>query len=126
MEKARIDRINELAHLAKTRELTPEELSERDALRKEYIAEWRRGAEQVLENTYLVTPDGKKHRLFIGPEKYPADICSVISAQAFFGNRHIVLDLELQQKLHIREIDSLGKIKNGFCFHKGPVCEIPV
>ena len=63
MEKARIDRINELAHLAKTRELTPEELSERDALRKEYIAEWRRGAEQVLENTYLVTPDGKKHRL---------------------------------------------------------------
>ena len=36
---------------------------ERDALRKEYIAEWRRGAEQVLENTYIVTPDGKKRKL---------------------------------------------------------------
>ena len=44
-------------------DLTPEELSERDALRKEYIAEWRRGTEQVLENTYIVTPDGKKRKL---------------------------------------------------------------
>ena len=61
--KEKIDRINELARLAKERELTPEELSERDALRKEYIAEWRRGAEQVLENTYIVTPDGKKRKL---------------------------------------------------------------
>lgn len=63
MEQARIDRINELAHLAKERALTEEELAERDNLRKEYIAEWRRGAEQVLENTYLVTPDGKKTKL---------------------------------------------------------------
>ena len=63
MEQTKIDRINELAHLAKERALTAEELSERDALRREYIAEWRRGAEQVLENTYLVTPDGKKTKL---------------------------------------------------------------
>ncbi|MBQ3371913.1 MAG: DUF896 domain-containing protein [Anaerolineaceae bacterium] len=63
MENTKLDRINELAKLAKERELTAEELSERDALRKEYIAEWRRGAEQVLENTYLVTPDGKKTKL---------------------------------------------------------------
>ena len=54
---------NELAALAKVRELTAEELIERDALRKEYIAEWRRGAEQVLENTYILTPDGKKTKL---------------------------------------------------------------
>ena len=63
MENSKLNRINELAKLAKERELTAEELAERDALRKEYIAEWRRGAEQVLENTYIVTPDGKKRKL---------------------------------------------------------------
>ena len=63
MEQTKLDRINELARLAKERALTEEELTERDALRKEYLAEWRRGAEQVLENTYLVTPDGKKTKL---------------------------------------------------------------
>lgn len=63
MENAKLDRINELARWAKIRDLTPEELAERDALRKEYIAEWRLGAEQVLENTYIVTPDGKKTKL---------------------------------------------------------------
>ena len=63
MTNSKLERINELARLARERELTPEELAERDALRKEYIAEWRRGAEQVLENTYIVTPDGKKRKL---------------------------------------------------------------
>ena len=63
MEQTKLDRINALAHLAKERELTAEEIAERDVLRKEYIAKWRRGAEQVLENTWLVTPDGKKTKL---------------------------------------------------------------
>ena len=63
MENTKLDRINELAKLAKERELTAEELAERDALRKEYIAEWRSGAEQVLENTFIVMPDGKKVKL---------------------------------------------------------------
>ena len=63
MEKVKIDRINELAHLAKERELTVEEFSEREALRKEYIEEFRRNTISVLENTYIVTPDGKKHPL---------------------------------------------------------------
>ena len=63
MENEKLNRINELARLAKERALTAEELAERDALRKEYIAEWRRGAEQVLENTYIVGPDGKKRKL---------------------------------------------------------------
>ncbi len=63
MENSKRNRINELARLAKERELSQEELDERDMLRKEYIAEWRRGAEQVLENTYIVTPDGKKRKL---------------------------------------------------------------
>ena len=63
MTNEKLERINALARLAKERELTPEEIAERDALRKEYITEWRRGAEQVLENTYVVGPDGVKRKL---------------------------------------------------------------
>jgi len=63
MEQSKIDRINELARLAKERALTEEELAERDALRKEYIAAWRESTIAVLENTYIQTPDGKKHKL---------------------------------------------------------------
>ena len=51
MEQRKIDRINELARLAKQRELTAEELAERDILRKEYIEDWRRSTIAVLENT---------------------------------------------------------------------------
>ena len=63
MENSKLQRINELARIKKERELTAEELVERDALRKEYIEEWRKGAIEVLENTYIQTPDGKKHKL---------------------------------------------------------------
>lgn len=63
MEQKKIDRINELAHLAKERALTEAELAERAALRAEYIADFRRATIDVLENTYIQTPDGKKHKL---------------------------------------------------------------
>lgn len=63
MENSKLERINELAHLAKQRELTEEEIAERAILRKEYIEEWRKGAIELLENTYIQTPDGKKHKL---------------------------------------------------------------
>ena len=63
MENSKLERINELAHLAKQRELTEEEIAERAILRKEYIEEWRKGAIDLLENTYIQTPDGKKHKL---------------------------------------------------------------
>ena len=63
MENSKLARINELAKLAKERELTAEELKERDVLRKEYIAEWRQGALGVLDNLVIQTPDGKKHKL---------------------------------------------------------------
>ena len=42
MEKEKIDRINELGRLMKTRELTVEEREEQARLRAEYIAEVRR------------------------------------------------------------------------------------
>ena len=63
MEQRKLDRINELAKYAKERELTPEELSERDVLRKEYIEDWRRSTLETLENTYIVDEDGQKHKL---------------------------------------------------------------
>ena len=63
MTQEKLNRINELAHLAKERELTAEELEERSALRKEYIEDWRRSTIDVLENTYIVSPDGTKQKL---------------------------------------------------------------
>ena len=63
MINSKLERINELARLARERALTPEETAERTALRKEYLAEWLRGAEQVLENTYLVDEKGNKRKL---------------------------------------------------------------
>ncbi|MBO7195703.1 MAG: DUF896 domain-containing protein [Clostridia bacterium] len=41
MDKAKIDRINELGRIAKMRELTDEEIAERTSLRNEYIAYFR-------------------------------------------------------------------------------------
>lgn len=64
MEQAKIDRINELARKARSGEdLTPEELSERDALRQEYVAAYRESLVAQLENTCVVEPDGTRHKL---------------------------------------------------------------
>ena len=63
MIQEKLDRINELARLKRERELTAEEAEEQSALRREYIAEWREGALQVLENTYIVDENGNKRKL---------------------------------------------------------------
>ena len=63
MEKKKIDRINELAQKAKTTGLTEEELSERAALRREYIESYRRSLVAQLDNTYLVDENGNKSKL---------------------------------------------------------------
>ena len=63
MEQKKIDRINELARLARERALDLEELAERETLRAEYIAEWRKSTIEVLEHTVIQTPDGKRHPL---------------------------------------------------------------
>lgn len=63
MEQSKIDRINELARLAKQRELTDDEAKERQALRQEYLAEWRKGAEATLNQVVIVDPDGSRHPL---------------------------------------------------------------
>ena len=63
MIQEKLDRINALARLQRERELTPEEAAEQKLLRQEYIAEWRRGAVAVLENTYIVDANGVRHKL---------------------------------------------------------------
>ena len=64
MDQKKIDRINELARRVKAGEtLTPEELSERDALRREYIDSVKASLTGQLDRTYFVDPDGTRHRL---------------------------------------------------------------
>ncbi len=63
MEKIKIDRINELARIAKVRELTAEETAERDSLRKEYIGEIRASLSGMMDNTYIQRPDGTKEKV---------------------------------------------------------------
>ena len=58
-----IRRINELARKAKTVGLTEEEIAERDVLRKQYIASVRGNLSSQLDRTYVVEPDGTKHKL---------------------------------------------------------------
>ena len=56
-----VKRINELAHKNKTQGLTDEELKERDALRKEYIAEFKKGMKKnIMDNLYIMDKDGNK------------------------------------------------------------------
>ena len=65
-----IARINELAHKAKTPEgLTPEELKERDKLRRIYIDSVKANLVGQLENTYIVRPDGTKEK--VEKKKWP-------------------------------------------------------
>ncbi|MBE6554829.1 MAG: DUF896 domain-containing protein [Ruminococcaceae bacterium] len=63
MEKDKIARINELAHLAKERDLTDDEKNERAALRAEYIKEIRASFGSMLDNTVIERPDGSRERL---------------------------------------------------------------
>ena len=60
MEKSKIDRINALAKKAKAIGLTEREIAERDALRKEYLADMRAAFKQQLDSTYVQTADGAK------------------------------------------------------------------
>lgn len=58
-----IDRINFLANKAKTEGLTEEEKIEQQQLRKAYIASWRQGVQQTLDNTYIMDSQGNVTKL---------------------------------------------------------------
>ena len=58
-----IARINELAKKAKTEGLTPEEVQERDALRRVYIDAVKKNLTAHLDNTYIVDEHGNKRKL---------------------------------------------------------------
>ena len=60
MDKTKIARINALAKKAKTLGLNERETAERDALRKEYLAEMRASFKAQLDSTYVQTADGAK------------------------------------------------------------------
>ena len=58
-----IARINELARKAKAEGLTPEELTERDKLRRIYIDSVVGNLKGQMDNTYIVRPDGSKEKI---------------------------------------------------------------
>lgn len=63
MNQKKIDRINELARKNKKEGLTPEEIKERDALRKEYLANFRKNFRARLENIKVVSPEEYERRM---------------------------------------------------------------
>ena len=58
-----IARINALAKKAKEASLTPEELAERDKLRRIYSDSVKANLVGQLENTYILEPDGTKKKV---------------------------------------------------------------
>lgn len=69
LENAKMMRLNELAKKKKAGvALTPAEVSEQEALRQEYLAVFRSGMRQTIENTKVIDPDGND----VTPEKVKA------------------------------------------------------
>lgn len=60
MEKAKIDRINELARKSKVQELSPEEKEEQYNLRQEYLADFRARFKAQLDNIEIVDDNSVK------------------------------------------------------------------
>ncbi|MCR5215838.1 MAG: DUF896 domain-containing protein [Lachnospiraceae bacterium] len=58
--KEQIARINELAHLKKQRELTAEEASEQQMLRRTYIDAMKANMKANLESITIENPDGSR------------------------------------------------------------------
>lgn len=63
MEQAKIERINELARLAKTRPLTDDERKERAQLRREYIAAVTGSLQEQLDRIYIADESGTPQKL---------------------------------------------------------------
>ena len=60
----RTKKLNEYSARVKAGEtLTPEEIADRDRLRQEFLAEFRKNFRQQLDNTVVQYPDGTKKSL---------------------------------------------------------------
>ena len=60
MEKVKLNRLSELTAIARKRELTAEEKSEREALRNEYRRSVIANLTGQLEATTIIEPDGSR------------------------------------------------------------------
>ncbi|MBC1401525.1 DUF896 domain-containing protein [Listeria booriae] len=58
LEKAKIDRINELSRKKKDGTLTSDEKVEQDLLRQEYIKSFRSQVRTTIEHTTFIDPNG--------------------------------------------------------------------
>ncbi|SET80739.1 protein of unknown function [Natronincola peptidivorans] len=54
LPKEKIEKINQLAKLSKTRELTSEEKKEQESLRREYMEVFRKSFRQQLDSIEIV------------------------------------------------------------------------
>ena len=63
MNQEKIDRINELSRKSKAEGLTDAEKAEQTQLRNEYRQSVLGNLAVQLDNTYIVTPDGKKTKV---------------------------------------------------------------
>lgn len=63
MEKAQVDRINELARKKKTVGLTPDEVKEQEILRRQYIDEFKANLKLTLDSVYMEQEDGSYKKL---------------------------------------------------------------
>ncbi|MBR7039367.1 MAG: DUF896 domain-containing protein [Oscillospiraceae bacterium] len=69
MDRSMIDRINELARKAKTEGLTDAEKAEQKRLRDAYRFAFRANLTEQLDHTYIMEPDGSKHKFGTPPKK---------------------------------------------------------
>lgn len=63
MDQKKIDRINELARKSKSEGLSEAEKAEQTELRNEYRRAVTGNLAAQLDNTYIMTPDGKKRKV---------------------------------------------------------------
>ncbi len=65
LDKAKIERINELANKKKSEGLTDSEAKEQTKLRAEYLQAFRGNFKNTIENTKIIDPEGND----VTPEK---------------------------------------------------------
>ena len=63
MTQELLERINFLAKKSKAEGLSEEEKAEQQALRAQYIQEFRQGVINTLDNTYIMDEQGNKRKL---------------------------------------------------------------